>query len=84
MQNADQGRAGELMGEGLRIGIVRAQFNDAITSRLATACYAELERLEVDPDDNDAAVVDIVYKIDDSTVTVLVVRVAHRREVYDR
>ena len=51
MQNADQGRAGELMGEGLRIGIVRAQFNDAITSRLATACYAELERLEVDPDD---------------------------------
>ena len=51
MRNADQGSAGELMGEGLRIGIVRAQFNDAITSRLATACYAELERLEVDPGD---------------------------------
>ena len=51
MQNADQGSAGDLMGEGLRIGIVRARFNDAITSRLATACYAELDRLEVDAGD---------------------------------
>ena len=51
MQNADQGSAGELMGEGLRIGIVRARFNDAITSRMATACYAELDRLEVDAGD---------------------------------
>jgi 6,7-dimethyl-8-ribityllumazine synthase len=51
MKNADQGSAGELNGEGLRIGIVRARFNDAITSRLATACYAELERLDVDADD---------------------------------
>ena len=51
MQNADQGSAGELNGEGLRIGIVRARFNDAVTTSLADACYAELERLEVDADD---------------------------------
>jgi 6,7-dimethyl-8-ribityllumazine synthase len=51
MQGADQGSAGELMGEGLRIGIVRARFNDAITSRLVQACLTELERLEVDDGD---------------------------------
>ncbi len=51
MQVADQGSAGDLAGEGLRIAIVRARFNDAITSRLAQACLAELERLDVDPAD---------------------------------
>jgi 6,7-dimethyl-8-ribityllumazine synthase len=51
MQNADQGNAGELIGEGLRIGIVRARFNDAITKKLAEACLAELDRLEVDESD---------------------------------
>ena len=51
MQNADQGTAGELMGEGLRVGIVRARFNDAVTSSIVAACYAELDRLDVDPDD---------------------------------
>ena len=51
MQAADKGVSGELIGEGLRIGIVRARFNDAITSRLAEACLAELERLEVDAAD---------------------------------
>jgi 6,7-dimethyl-8-ribityllumazine synthase len=51
MQNADQGSAGELMGEGLRIGIVRARFNDAITSKLVQACLSELDRLEVDSSD---------------------------------
>jgi 6,7-dimethyl-8-ribityllumazine synthase len=51
MQGADKGSAGELMGEGLRIGIVRARFNDPITSRLVQACLAELERLEVDDSD---------------------------------
>ncbi|MBU6258558.1 MAG: 6,7-dimethyl-8-ribityllumazine synthase [Burkholderiales bacterium] len=51
MKDADQGRAGELAGEGLRIGIVRARFNDALTGRLAQACLAELERLEVDAAD---------------------------------
>jgi 6,7-dimethyl-8-ribityllumazine synthase len=51
MQAADQGTAGELNGDSLRVGIVRARFNDAITSELASACLAELERLDVDPDD---------------------------------
>src|SRR5436190_1415950 len=51
MQGADTGSAGELQGEGLRIGIVRARFNDAITSRLAQACLSELERLDVDDSD---------------------------------
>ena len=51
MQAADQGTAGELIGEGLRIGIVRARFNDALTSRMAAACLSELERLDVEPDD---------------------------------
>jgi 6,7-dimethyl-8-ribityllumazine synthase len=48
MQGADQGEDGvALVGEGLRIGIVRARFNDAITRKLADACLAELARLEV-------------------------------------
>ena len=51
MQGADQGSAGELAGEGLRIGIVRARFNDTVTSTLAEACLTELERLEVDETD---------------------------------
>ncbi len=51
MQAADQGSAGELIGEGLRIGIVRARFNDALTTRLAAACLAELERLDVEASD---------------------------------
>ncbi len=51
MKEADQGDAGELIGEGLRIGIVRARFNDALTSRLAQACLAELERLDVEEGD---------------------------------
>jgi 6,7-dimethyl-8-ribityllumazine synthase len=33
------------------VGLVRARFNDAITQRLAEACLAELERLDVDPAD---------------------------------
>ena len=51
MQEADKGAEGDLNGEGLRIGIVRARFNDALTSRLAEACLSELERLEVEPGD---------------------------------
>ncbi len=51
MQGADQGQAAELVGEGLSIGIVRARFNDAITSKLAQACLSELERLDVDEAD---------------------------------
>ena len=51
MKDADQGKAGELAGEGLRVAIVRSRFNDALTSRLAQACLAELDRLDVDPGD---------------------------------
>ena len=51
MQGADPGICGELMGEGLRIGIVRARFNDALTSKLVEACLTELDRLEVDAGD---------------------------------
>jgi 6,7-dimethyl-8-ribityllumazine synthase len=51
MREADKGTAGELMGEGLRIGVVQARFNDALTSKLAEACMSELDRLEVDEGD---------------------------------
>lgn len=47
MLGADKGTAGELSGEGLRIAIVRARFNEAITLRLAEACLAELHLLGV-------------------------------------
>ncbi len=51
MQAADKGIEAELSGDGLRVGIVRARFNDAITLKLAEACLAELERLDVDAAD---------------------------------
>ena len=51
MQEADKGQAGELSGEGLRIAIVRARFNDALTSKLVQACLSELDRLDVDEGD---------------------------------
>jgi len=47
MLDADKGRAAALDGEGLRIGIVRARFNDMLTSALAEACTAELAALGV-------------------------------------
>jgi 6,7-dimethyl-8-ribityllumazine synthase len=47
MQGSDKGTSGELSGEGLAIGIVRARFNDAITGKLAEACLAELAALGV-------------------------------------
>jgi len=47
MQAADKGRAGDLKGEGLHIGIVQARFNDALTAKLAEACRAELAALGV-------------------------------------
>ncbi len=47
MQAANKGTAGELTGTGLRIGIVQARFNSAITDRLAAVCLAELDRLGV-------------------------------------
>jgi 6,7-dimethyl-8-ribityllumazine synthase len=47
MQDADTGQAQNLEGEGLRIGLVRARFNDAITRALEDACVAELAALGV-------------------------------------
>jgi 6,7-dimethyl-8-ribityllumazine synthase len=51
MQAVDKGMEGDLSGEGLRIGIVRARFNDTITLALEKACLAELDRLDVDSRD---------------------------------
>jgi 6,7-dimethyl-8-ribityllumazine synthase len=47
MQDADTGQAERLVGEGLRVGLVRARFNDAITRALEQACVAELTVLGV-------------------------------------
>ncbi len=47
MKDADQGQAAELDGEGLRIGIVRARFNETLTLALADACLGELAALGV-------------------------------------
>jgi 6,7-dimethyl-8-ribityllumazine synthase len=51
MKDADKGSEGDLAGEGLRIGIVRSRFNEALTSKLAQACLAELDRLDVEEGD---------------------------------
>ena len=47
MLGADKGQSGSLDGEDLSIGVVRARFNDAITTRLTEACLAELAALGV-------------------------------------
>ena len=47
MQDADQGQTLPLDGEGMRIGIVRARFNEAVTGALADACLKELAALGV-------------------------------------
>jgi 6,7-dimethyl-8-ribityllumazine synthase len=47
MQAADKGHPIDLDGEDLRIALVQARFNAAITDRMAQACQAELERLGV-------------------------------------
>lgn len=51
MQQADKGSSAELEGAGLRIAIVRARFNDAVTQAIAQACIGELLRLDVESDD---------------------------------
>ena len=51
MKDANKGSAASLRGEGLSIGIVRARFNDDITSALAQACITELLALGVEADD---------------------------------
>jgi 6,7-dimethyl-8-ribityllumazine synthase len=48
MQKSDKGQSADLGGEGLRIDVVRARFNDAITSKLADVCVAELLELGVE------------------------------------
>jgi 6,7-dimethyl-8-ribityllumazine synthase len=47
MQAADKGHPIDLNGADLRIALVQARFNAAITDRMAQACQAELERLGV-------------------------------------
>jgi 6,7-dimethyl-8-ribityllumazine synthase len=47
VQAANKGAPGTLDGAGLRIGIVRARFNNDITERLAAACLTELAALGV-------------------------------------
>ena len=47
MQASDNGADVPLDGEGLRVAIVRARFNDAITRKLEQACLAELAALGV-------------------------------------
>ena len=51
MKDANKGQAAALRGEGLSIGLVRARFNDELTSALAQACIAELRALGVDAGD---------------------------------
>lgn len=47
MQDADKGQAEALDGRDLRIAVVQARWNAAITDKLAEACLAELEKLGV-------------------------------------
>ena len=48
MQDADTGSPQQMLdGAGLRVGIVRARFNDAVTLKLEEACLAELAALGV-------------------------------------
>jgi len=53
MFGAEKGEATGLRGEGLRIGIVQARFNESITNALAQACKGELLRLGVREGDID-------------------------------
>jgi 6,7-dimethyl-8-ribityllumazine synthase len=47
MQNADKGQGASLEGRHLRIAIVQARFNAAVTDRLAAVCIEELQTLGV-------------------------------------
>jgi 6,7-dimethyl-8-ribityllumazine synthase len=48
LQNADKGQATQIDGRDLRIGIVQARFNAAVTDKLAESCIAELQALGVE------------------------------------
>ena len=47
MFGAEKGQAQGLNGQGLKIGIVQARFNESITNTLAQSCTGELHRLGV-------------------------------------
>ncbi len=49
MQDADKGDSETIDGTDLRIGIVQARFNAALTDKLAESCLAELQSLGVAP-----------------------------------
>src|SRR5678815_3493305 len=49
MQNADKGTGPDFDGHRLRIAIVQARFNAAVTDRLAACCIDELHALGVPP-----------------------------------
>ncbi len=44
MQGSDKGHSTPLNGQGLRVGIVQARFNDTLTTALAKACLASLHQ----------------------------------------
>ncbi|MCL5026120.1 MAG: 6,7-dimethyl-8-ribityllumazine synthase, partial [Chloroflexi bacterium] len=46
---------GNLLGQGLRIGIVAARFNEFITNKLVSGAFDALERHGVRPEDIDLA-----------------------------
>lgn len=48
MQEADKGLTSDVDGRDLRIAIVQARFNAAVTNKLAETCTAELQVLGVD------------------------------------
>jgi len=50
MLGANKGQAESLNGQGLRVGIVQARFNQGITDALFQACHAELLALGVAAD----------------------------------
>jgi 6,7-dimethyl-8-ribityllumazine synthase len=49
MQDADKGNEITIDGTDLRIGVVQARFNAALTDKLAESCMAELQALGVAP-----------------------------------
>jgi 6,7-dimethyl-8-ribityllumazine synthase len=51
MQNADQGSPALSNGHELRIGIVQARFNEALTQKLCDSCVEELLSLGVSSED---------------------------------
>ena len=57
MLHAEKGSAAQLNGQGLRVGIVQARWNESITNTLAQACHQELLALGVQTQDIDHVIV---------------------------